>query len=368
MNTATSWKDALPHQEYLDESLFMLTVPLAKNGGMTSWILVDQNAPPGQRQIFSSCESFRKRALRSDEEGTIAEGIIHGIASVFCPEKYRGHGYPKRMMQELGKRLSIWQSGETQCIGSILYSDIGKSYYTQLGWNTLLSNLHFEIRPSGKSKSSEVHDVEVADLPDLCRRDEALLRKRMAAPSEDSNVSTRVSIIADLDHIGWHLAKEEFACNFLFGRIPQAKGAIAGPPGSQVWAIWTHRYYDHPNAESPNNVLYILRIVMEVDDTATCKPSDLDKMFDALVYNGHLMYLKAVLEAAQAEAFNWKLGTIQLWDPTPLIQHMVKQMNIEYKVVERQEEAIGSVMWYGAHGDVHESAPLWVNNEHYAWC
>lgn len=83
--SAASWKDSLTLPEYLEEAQYLMTVPLARNGGRTMWLLVDKKLPPGQRQVFCSCESFLKRALISNAKGIIKEGIFHGIASVFCP-------------------------------------------------------------------------------------------------------------------------------------------------------------------------------------------------------------------------------------------------------------------------------------------
>ncbi|CAO2650460.1 Nn.00g017520.m01.CDS01 [Neocucurbitaria sp. VM-36] len=366
-STSALWADSLTLPLYIRESLFLATAPLARDGGLTTWILVDKRLPPDQREILSSCETFRKRSLTSDAEGNVSENIVHGIASVFCPPKYRGCGYAKRMMRELARKLFTWQADdETQCIGSILYSDIGKSYYAKLGWHPNKSNAHVEVQPLSHPRSALIEDVRATDLPALCKRDEALLRRRMAHPTTDAR--TRMTIIPDLEHMGWQLAKEDFACNHLFSTIPHAKGAIAGgAPGSQVWAIWTRRYYSRHDVKAPNNVLYILRLVMEEDETATRLPSDAGKMLQGEKYAQQMCYLKAILQAAQAEAHAWKLDVVKLWDPSPLVRGMLKRMDMGHVEVEREEESIASGLWYGGRGEARDSAPLWVNNEHYAW-
>jgi hypothetical protein len=366
MGTAAMWKDALSLPAFLEEYQVMATAPLARGDGMTTWVLVDKNTVPGQRQIFSSCESYRKRALRSDTEGIVVEVIIHGIASVFCASEYRGRGYPKRMMRELSTKLFTWHTTGKQCVGSILYSDIGKSYYAGLGWKCDPSNTHIELRPLHHTKSPLARPVLVTHLPDLCKRDEALIRTQMACPTQDSR--PRVSIVPDLDHIGWHLAKEEFACNYLFGKTPHSMGAIAGSPGNQVWALWTHRYYDHPDVEKPNNVLYILRLVMEADETITHSRRGSAMLNDKEHDTEQILHLEAVLQAAQTEALTWKLDTIQLWNPSPLVIHILEEIGMHYEVVEREKESIASGLWYDEHGGISDLAPLWLNNEHYAWC
>ncbi|PVH91788.1 hypothetical protein DM02DRAFT_734035 [Periconia macrospinosa] len=339
--TAESWGDTLPFSLYLKESQYLTTIPLAKNGNRTDWILVNKNLPPDQRPILSSCETFRKRSLTSDALGNITESIVHGIASVFCHPDYRSQGYAARLMKELANVLPTWQlKTASPCVGTILYSDIGKSYYSKLGWHPNATNLHIEFAP--KISNSETTAILEEHLEGLCQRDEARVRKLMAVPSKD--IARRVTIVPDVDHILWHIKKEEFATEYLFGKIPHAKGAIIGEPGRQIWAIWTHRYYDNPTSSSANNVLYILRLVVESDKTATRLPLDAGNV-QMEHYDEQLNYLKAVLKAAQAEAAAWKLNCVKLWDPTPLVRKMVMESSVEHTVVEREEDSIASGMW-----------------------
>lgn len=364
-STAAPWSDTLPLPVYLEESAYMKTAPLAKNGGLTLWILVDKSLPPGKRRIFSSCETFQKQALSSRADGKVAEVKVHGIASVYTPLKHRGCGYAKEMMRELAAELYNWGKPDTECIGSILYSDIGKGYYASLGWLPAPSNTHIELQPYPHMMSSVVRHIYKSDLETLCDRDEVMLRAKLALPTTDVNM--RMAILPNIHHMGWHRAKEEFACQHLFGKIPEARGAITGPPGSQTWAIWTRRYYNQPEDNESHNVLYILRLVIEADETATRLPSDAGKIPTGASYEEQLSQLKNVLQSAQKEAFDWKLGVIQLWDPTPMVRHMLERMGVNYKYIERDQEGIASSMWYDGKGGVDQSAPLWVDNEHYAW-
>ncbi|KAJ4336944.1 hypothetical protein N0V85_009910, partial [Neurospora sp. IMI 360204] len=169
------WGPALSHSEYLAREHFMTTLPLAKDGGLTHWILTDtsssSSSSQGQddeknRPILSSCETLRKHAVAarydaSSDRVVLTEGISHGIGSVFTDPQYRGKGYANRMMQEVGRRLRTWQvvdkkdrpeespspaqengdkkdgKGEKEqtqtTLFSVLYSDIGKSFYAKNG-------------------------------------------------------------------------------------------------------------------------------------------------------------------------------------------------------------------------------------------
>lgn len=363
-NSWTSWGDSLDLEKYLLESQFLTTIPLAEDGGMTIWILTDKHLPPGQRPILCSCESFTKRALTSDSDGNVEEAVIHGIASVFCQSGYRRRGYAARHMKELAKHLHGWQSHKGKIIGSVLYSDIGKEYYARLGWLPNPTNTHIDFPSSNVSTFSSARLLLERDLPELCKRDEGMVRAAMATPV--LGTQKRLTILPDLEHMLWHIRKEDFATEHLFGRIPQAKGAIAGRPGGQVWAIWTHRYYDHPDAKSPDNVLYILRLVAERDDSANKCSSAEEPRMGGHLHDEQIGYLEAVLQAARTEAAEWQLDHVKLWEPSPWVRDAVTQLNLDHSIVERQDESIASGMWYDELGE--GPLPTWINNEHYCWC
>jgi hypothetical protein len=139
------------------------------------------------------------------------------------------------MMRELAQVPYNWQSEHNRCVGSILYSDIVKTYYSNLGWHPDLIISHVVLKPSIIPTQLIARPVSTDDLANLCKSDEAMIRKAAATPAEGAE--RRMTIVPDLDHMLWHISKEEFACDFLFGKIPQAKGAIAGPPGSQIWVV-----------------------------------------------------------------------------------------------------------------------------------
>lgn len=339
------------------------------------WILVDKKLPPGQRQFLCSCESFRKRALISDVKGAVKEGIVHGIARVFYPRKYRGRGYGTRLMEELAQVLRGWQFEHgKKIIGSVLYSDIGKTYYARLGWMPNPNNGHL-VFPPVKMETSTARPVLEAELFKLCLKDEAMVRKAMATPST-STTQKRVVILPDLDHMLWHIRKEDFTMDHIFGEKAEVKGAIAGGPSKQVWVVWVRRYYEHPGncpvqkeeRQDVGNVLYILRLVMEGNETAN-KPHD-DSRSPPLTgaYAEQAVALQAVLRAAQAEAAEWQLDHVHLWEPSPLVRSLLGQSGFNATWVERHESSIASALWFTEDGNAVRDAPDWVNNEYYAWC
>lgn len=363
-----SWRDALSLPLFLDEAAYLSGCGIAKDGGMTEWVLVDRNFARNKRPILSSCETFRKRALLSDADGNVSEVIIHGIASVYCDPKYRHRGYASRMMRELADSLPGWQTESKRCVASVLFSDIGKKFYADVGWRPFPSH-HVEFDPLPKptvdlpgpnSSSTPLHKTA---LPQLCNEDEALVRKSLSRPSEKP---VRVTIVPSHEQLEWHHGKEEFVCERVFDKEPQVKGAISGEVGNRVWVIWTHRFYEPFGDTSENNTLYILRLVIEnqdaLDNMAFCELPYDEGLSDLLVGN-----LKAVLQAAQAEAAAWKLRHVKLWDPSPLVQQLIEKTGMEHRKIQREKDEICCLNWHGG-GGISEDSIDWIGMEMYGWC
>ncbi|KAL2068615.1 hypothetical protein VTL71DRAFT_14952 [Oculimacula yallundae] len=346
-----SWGDSLDLPQFLDESSYLLTVPLARDGGMTNWILVDKSLPADERRILASCETYKKRALLARPDEEVRDVVIHGIASVFCDPEHRGHGYPQRMLRDLAEALKTWQvnDGET-CVGSVLYSDIGKDYYAKLGWAPVGHNTHLSIPAKKRADSWNFENGTVvldANLADLCGRDEASLRKWLAESAQDG-----LMVLPDEDHMRWHHAKEDFICEKLFSQKCPSKGVMTRSQANEngTWAIWTRRFYGNRETARKENTLYILRLVIENQNPDEEAMTELRKS------------LEEVLQAAQAEAANWELSTVKLWDPSPLVLDLIQRIDVEYNLVERQQDGIASLKWHG-----NGAVPSWVVNEKYAW-
>jgi hypothetical protein len=124
---SNEWRGALSLPAYLRREEFLVDQTLTRDGGLTAWVLVYQPAGTDEknRQVLCGCESIKKRALVASAN-TVEAVTAHGVASVFCPPKYRGKGYAGRMIADLGEKLRTWQSNGQDNLFSVLWSDIGK--------------------------------------------------------------------------------------------------------------------------------------------------------------------------------------------------------------------------------------------------
>jgi hypothetical protein len=275
--------------------------------------------------------------------------ITHGIGSVFCNPEYRGKGYAARMLKELAPVLKEWQTKEQgkEAPFSFLYSDIGCKFYARMGWKPFPSS-HVAFPPISSNGNETAKRLQDEDIKALCAEDERRIREQLES-AKDGKI--HVSLVPDHDQMLWHHKREEFLTSKLFSRTPATRGAIAGAPGSRVWAIWTRSYYGPLDGEKSGNTLHILRLVIE-DDSKEKKRENVES-------------LKGILEIAQKEAAEWKLMGVEMWNPSPDVQGLIEQTGLQHTKVEREEESIASLMWYGGE-DVGEIE--WLGNEKYGWC
>lgn len=284
------------------------------------------------------------------------DGVIHGVAGVFCDPSSRGRGYASRMLNELsmvlnGHGLDV-EHEDLKRVGSVLWSDIGPKFYADLGWTPFPSN-HIEVPASRYSPGSSTvatRAILAEDVGEFCAQDEALLHDSMAAASTSK---TLLAIVPDRHTMLWHHKKEEYICQHLFKKPPDVKGAVAGETGNRVWAIWTRGFYGPLDDPKSGNKLYILRLVIE-------NPNSEERGEQA-------EHLKAVLKVAQDDAAEWTLDHVELWNPDEKLRELIGRTGIEYRMVERDNESIPSLLLFGD-VSIGQDNVEWIANEKFAWC
>lgn len=353
----TEWGGALNVDDYIKREEYVTnTSPLTRGGGISHWVLVDKTLPENQRPILACAESIRKRAwVREAGSNELKEVLTHGIGGVFCFPEHRGHGYASRMMTDLGEKLATHQAtADIPCGFSLLWSDIGKKFYTKHGWHAFPST-HVEFPPA--EKAGEIDGVKLLrkdDLPKLCKDDEAMIKQSMLKGTDGK---THVAVAPDVSQMEWHRSREAFLTKNLFGKTPDVRGALVGTPGERVWVIWTRAYYGKLDDPKAGNTLHIIRLVIEDEEQEQTEER----------VNRQAKALKACLQAAQVEAKEWKLKHVEMWNPSPLVKKLIERVDIEHTPVERETSSIPSLMWYGE-SDSTTDKIIWVENEKYSWC
>ncbi|ODH47797.1 hypothetical protein GX48_06134 [Paracoccidioides brasiliensis] len=360
-SNSLEWKGVLDPEQYIQRENHLMSQEMTRDGAMTCWILVDRNLAPDHRPILSSCESFGKRALLA-YEGRVEDIIAHGIGSVFSKPEFRRRGYAGRMIAELSIKLDTWQqenSVRKQSVFSVLYSDIGKTFYAERGWKAFPSS-HISLPAVSKDTMNQgvsgvnldlVRFMQANDVKKLMCSDEVLQRDRQVL-REASHRSQRakVGFLPDYAAMSWHWAREEFYSRILVPERgePKVKGACVESRG--VFICWNRSF----GRTEKDNVLFILRLLYEEPKS----PAEEKAVAEALA---------ATLYRAQLEAHNWGKNRVDIWNPTPVVEKAVKMLCPTAQVEHREKSSICSLKWNGAQLGLGEDVD-WFWNEKFAWC
>ncbi|KAL8415250.1 hypothetical protein RB594_006190 [Gaeumannomyces avenae] len=385
------WGPALSLDEYIEREAYLYTIPGSKDGLQSSWILTDGRLPPDARPILSSCDTYRKHAMVSypppapGQAATAATDVVaHGIGAVFTDPEFRGQGYASRMMREVGEALRSYQASENHngqlvtngdekaaqagALFSVLYSDIGKKFYSKLGWLPAEST-HVTWMPAPEGAADDaaaaaaldeaVRPLGRGELAELCAADERLLRARLAETAGQTGKAA-VALTPTHDALTWHLDREDFMCSRVFpdGRTPAVRGAVYTCPtsGLRLWTVWARNYYGGLQ-KAEGNTLYLLRVVVEEGEE-----EDADGTPAGSLARG----FAGVLALARREAALWRVRDVQLWNPAGAVRRLVEACGVPCEWVAREEDSIASLMWYGEGGAGR--AVEWVANDKFAWC
>ncbi|KAI7555009.1 hypothetical protein KC331_g142 [Hortaea werneckii] len=363
---STEWRGALSLEAYLRREEYLVKQQLTKDGGLTAWMLAYQPPDGSKRQIVCGCESIRKKALLA-RNAKVEDVVAHGVASVFCPPKFRGKGYAGRMMSEVGKKLKDWQAEEEKggSAFSVLYSDIGKEFYAARGWQPFpSSHITFPATESRSGSLPQVRKLESGDLQRLCEDDEKLLRHRL---SKMAGERAAVALVPDVATLHWHHAREDFVSTETHGGRPGfmdgGRGALVEvKPGVRAWCVWT-RVWTNPQENAPNT-LHILRLAVEDESYSDFSPASEDGA-QRFAGSDVARAIAALLSEAQIQAKASGMHEVQIWNPTSATLAAARLIDSGAAVEEREKESITSLQWYGQGSwkDVD-----WVCNEKYGWC
>lgn len=357
-----SWSGPLSFEAYLRREKHLSSQPLTKDGGITVWILVDSSDKHNPRRILSACETIKKPALVAYRGDSVEDTIAHSIGSVFCRPEYRGKGYAGKMMHELGKKLEKWQQSEgKKGTFNVLYSDIGKVFYARDGWMPFPAS-HISLPPASSRTAQKRMGVEQlydGDLEGLCKLDEQQLRREVGTfPANGPNM--RVAFVPSAETLRWHHSREEFVAKEILGRIPEVKGAVVyTSSGKKVWCVWTRAF----SQKVDESVFYILRLVVE--DEGHVNPNSIGRASAHSVQDDKVEAVEACLRAAQQEAYNWNMSTIDIWNPSDTVVAAAKRILPSVNIINRENESIPCLKLYGSLAE--EGSVEWIANEKFGW-
>ncbi|KAK3954853.1 hypothetical protein QBC32DRAFT_71560 [Pseudoneurospora amorphoporcata] len=339
------WARPMSIETYVAREIHLSEQELTKNGSCKYWVLHPKGCP---RQIIASCETTRKKVLIS-ENGVSREGYGYGIASVYTNPDYRRQGMAATLLRHVQEVM------DRDSDLSVLYSDIGRQYYSNLGWHVFPSeevtltyipptSINGNKTPALQHTQPEsIRYLHLEELRTLCEVDELHLSARFDRIPTDG--ATHVAFVPSFAQMSWQVARAEFVSGKLLdGKIPENRGAITS--NGRAWIYWEHDW--------KSKKLKVLKVVTVLESTPQQRIND----------------IRVLVEAALVEATTWGLGTVLLWNPdeeTTLGCKAVGDVHphdIDAVFDERIDDSIPSLRWAGGkHKDT-----VWEDNYYYCWC
>lgn len=348
-SNGASWAPPMSLEAYLGRELALSQTALSRDGGTRYYILQLRSDVD---TVVSGCEVTWKTGLVADVSG-VREVKTYGIASVFTPQAFRGRGLASRLMREVAAAMD--RDGAEY---GALYSDIGRVFYTRLGWHDVrtpqliirlgdsLDPTVFDRQQSGP-KTLTLDDEAVARL---CELDTAQLQRKFARLAASGDGKTHVTFLPTYTQMSWHFTRDAYVAGVIESVGPRIKRGSATARGVRTEDGSSWLYWDHDLREKK---LKVMRLVLSQSGEEGVRE------------------VQALLSAAVQEAKNWGLPKVIVWSPGSETVSAATSLwrdsagGLAVVLEEREDGSIPSLRWKGgiAPGDV-----VWEDNEYFSWC
>jgi len=332
--------------DYFAREKLLSQQDLARDGGCRYWVLYPEGRPD---RIIASCESFCKPVLIA-ENGGVRESRGHSVAHIHTNAEYRRQGMAALLMSRL--QVQLEQDGEC----TVLYSDIGKGYYTRLGWTAFPNRLVTLslLSPYGSTRNRQeprfehseprrARYLKLEEIPDLCALDGMYLSRRFHNLPPDG--FAHIAFLPTSAQVLWHNVREDFMAEKLSKPRPMNRGAIAD--NGKTWIYWRHDWRA--------GQLEILRVAQNEGLTIEWRADE----------------IRVLLEAALVEASAHGLSRVVAWNPDEQMTLGSKgvgnrhQKSVKVVVSEQMDKMIPCFRWSGGR---RTQKTVWEDNYAYGWC
>ncbi|KAK1931985.1 hypothetical protein P3T76_012485 [Phytophthora citrophthora] len=333
---------ALTLPQYIQKDAVQRATPFSQRGSIV-WALVedtgDSNLVAGETVFCCHCESHRFDCVVRRSSGEIGRGFSHHIGSVFTVPEYRKRGLAKLFLTEVAKQLQ-----ETPgALASVLYSDIGPTYYDKLGWKLHSSKMatldveHLKNAPVDRENSASFVSFTLDEkLDEFLQADNARLVEELKSDKFEGQEA--FAVLPNRDSIEW-----QFCVGVYYAQLRQYKEfpSRCGVAASKdAFLIWCHSL--------KASTLYILRARLP---TAGENAAEITRL---------------LLAEALEEARKFKLKKVAIWNPPSILADCAVLDHLEIAFVDR-EDSLSSAMVFHSDSTPSTGLPHWLVNEKYAW-
>lgn len=344
-----SWSKPLTLSQYMEAGELLSRTELARDGGIKFWVLYKKSDP---REVVAGCETVRKTvfirepripgASDAGKPDSIEETMAFGVASVFTNPKYRRLGMANLLLKKLQEVMD-----KQSAVCSVLYSDIGKLYYTNMGWNVFPhQEASLTLLNGGKKLDPDsccnikTRLLALDEIRQLCDRDMADLKQRLQNCPADGKIHLAFS--PNFAQLEQQFAAEDIFMKLHLNAEVDRRGATT--LDGKSWITWVRK----------KQRLVVLRIVTTAPESEARK----------------VEHIWALLNAAVAEASLSGMKSVIVWNPDEATTSGIKATSNAYendiKVVFTERD--GSIPSFRWQKDLNTSNTVWDDNYYYCWC
>ncbi|KAE9006914.1 hypothetical protein PR003_g16797 [Phytophthora rubi] len=342
-------------QQWQQKDQVQRATPFSEDGALF-WALVDKpeekhhptlsdsGLVAGRDLLYCHCKTLRFPCVYRRSSGEIERGYSYQISSVYTLPEFRKRGLAGFFLAEVAKQLEQLP----KALISVLYSDVGPTFYDKLGWKchpSKMATLEVDHPRNVKAVDSNNVSVELETLllddklGNVLEADNARLVEELSG--EKFQGREAFLILPTRDSIEWHFGNGvHYARVAGFDELPSRCGVRIS---DNAYVIWWHNLKE--------STLYVDRARF---------PDSGDNAAEAT---------RVLLDAAMQEARKFKLKKVVVWDPASgLVRDEVRHL-LEIEVAERQLSLSSAMVFRQGNGDENSTAslPHWFSNEKYAW-
>ncbi|GMF26708.1 unnamed protein product [Phytophthora lilii] len=312
-------------------ALFWALVDKAGEGSSTS----DAGLVAGRDVLYCHCKTLRFDCVYRHSSGEIERGYSYNVSSVYTLPEFRKRGLAGLFLTEVAKQLERLP----KALASVLYSDVGPTFYDKLGWKCHPSKMA-TMKVGADNNNDNVVDLETMLLDDKLEKfleaDNARLVDELS--SEKFRGQEVFLILPTRDSIEWQFMNGEYYARVAgLDELPSRCGVKRN---DNAFVIWCHNLKE--------STLYLVRARF---------PDSGDNAAETT---------KALLDAAVQEARKFKLKKVVIWDPPSGLLHDDVHRQLGIEVAERQL-SLSSAMVFRHEKGTEGTLPVWFSNEKYAW-
>ncbi|KAG7383583.1 hypothetical protein PHYPSEUDO_003564 [Phytophthora pseudosyringae] len=321
--------------------------------GALFWALVDKTEQDSstsdaglvasQDLLYCHCKTLRFDCVYRRSSGEIERGYSYQVSSVYTLPEFRKRGLAGFFLTEVAKQLEKLP----RPLISVLYSDVGPTFYDKLGWKCHPSKMAtLDVNQprnlNAGNSNGELETMFVDDkLAKFLETDNARLVQELSGDKFQRREAFLV--LPTRDSVEWQFVNGvHYARVAGFDEPPSCCGVKMN---DDAFVLWWH--------DLKGSTLYVNRARFpDSGDNAEATT-------------------RALLAESLQEARKFKLTKVVIWDPpSGLVSDEVRRL-LEIEVTERELSLSSAMVFHhGAIGGEESSEatlPHWFSNEKYAW-